>query len=150
PRRNLESRYLQHCWPEQGVEVDDVLADEVDDACSRIFVPVVEGAFGLPRVLSPFLRGRDVADGRVQPDVEVLVLLPRDGETEVGTVPTDVPVGQALLEELTQLVRYCRMQKVGLTDERLQLLGVPRKAEEQVGGDLPDRRGSTQRTARVD
>ncbi len=149
PVRHLEARGLQHRRPEQRVEVDDVLADEVDDPRVRVLRPVVERVLRPARLLRPPLGGGDVADGRVQPDVEELVLFPRDGEPEVRPVPADVPVVEPLLEELAQLRGDAGVQEGRLPDEVLQEVCVAREPEEQVGGPPAHRRRAAQPAAWV-
>ena len=48
-------------------------------------------------------------DGRVHPHVEVLVLLARDLEAEVGAIAADVPGAQALVQPFRQLVGDFRL-----------------------------------------
>ncbi len=89
--------------PEQRVEVDDVLADEVVDLGLAVGLPVaVEIQARPPAVLQ---QAREIADRRVEPDVEVLVLLAGNLEAEVGRVAGDVPVAQPRAEPLGQLGR---------------------------------------------
>ena len=87
--------------PEEAVEADDVLADEVVDLGLGVLPPVLEG---LPARLGPGPEGGHVADGRVEPDVEVLVLVAGDLEAEIGRVAGDVPAAEGLVEPLQELV----------------------------------------------
>ena len=86
--------------PEEAVEADDVLADEVVDLGLGVLPPVLEG---LPAFLGPSPEGGHVADGGVEPDVEVLVVVAGDLEAEVGGVAGDVPAAEGLVEPLQQL-----------------------------------------------
>src|SRR5690606_3269115 len=89
---DLAAGELQHRRPEQGVDVDDVLADEVHllGVAGRrqqgVEVQAVLAAVGL--------QGGQVADRSVEPGVEVLARGVGDGDAEVGLVAGNVPVGQ--------------------------------------------------------
>ncbi len=123
--RSLAAREVQHGRPEQGVEVDDVLADEMHLLHRRIGDEGVEtlgGArgrvpvlCGLPLVEMVFQAG-EVADGGVEPDVEVFARRVGNFDAEVGRVARDVPVGQAAVavfvggEPLAHLVEHFGLQ----------------------------------------
>ena len=95
----LATREAQHRRPEQRVEVDDVLADEVhlldafvgDELVEALRVAVGGGLAGVEVAL----QRREVADRRVEPHVEVLARRVRDRDAEVRLVARDVPVGEA-------------------------------------------------------
>ena len=81
---------------------------------------------------------REVPDRGVQPDVEVLVLLARDLEAEVGRVAGDVPVAQPRAEPLLELGRDRRLQAARsgpLAEHGLEVA----ELEEQVLGLALDR-----------
>jgi hypothetical protein len=120
--RRLVAGVLEHGWPEQGVEVDDVLADEVDHlrvgrgqefleaACLTIFLC-------LARIEIILQRGK-IADRRVEPDIEVFSGQIGDRDAEVGRVARDVPVAERLVafgvQPLPRLVDDLRLQPAGL------------------------------------
>src|SRR3989338_5533482 len=52
---------------------------------------------------------RHVADGRVEPDVEVLARGIGNLEAEVGRVARDVPVPETGVEPFVEFVRYLRL-----------------------------------------
>src|SRR3546814_11026260 len=82
----------QHRRPEQAVEVDDVLADEVVQlglAAGRKVLEEVRAVAFAQR-----LEAAQVADRRVQPDVQELARVAGDLEAEVGRVARDVPGAQ--------------------------------------------------------
>jgi len=58
------ARVLQHRRPEQGVEIDDVLADEMDLLGLRVLQQLLEIQAFLRAIV---LEGRQVADRRVEP-----------------------------------------------------------------------------------
>ena len=90
--RHLAAAELQHGRPEQRVEGDDVLADEVDLLHRGV------GHVGLEvqaAAVEQVLQRRQVTDRRVEPDVEVLARRVGDLNAEVGRVAADVPVVQA-------------------------------------------------------
>src|SRR5690606_20571495 len=95
--------------PEQAVEVDDVLADEVVQFGVRAGPQqLLERGFveaGLAAAAGQREQAGEVADRRVEPDVEVLARMAGDLEAEVGRVAGNVPVAQAALgvDPFTQL-----------------------------------------------
>jgi hypothetical protein len=103
PRRLAVARTLEHRRPEQCVEVDDVLADEVVDLGRRVGAPevaedhVVVGA-------AVVLEAGHVADRRVHPDIEVLIGRAGNQETEVWRIAADVPRLESRVEPLGELV----------------------------------------------
>src|SRR5690606_29018207 len=100
--RPAEPGAVQHGRPEQGVEVEDVLADEVVHLGGR--AGPAEAVEIDPLTVAQVAKAGEIADRRVQPDVEVLVGLARNEETEVRGVTGDVPVAQARVEPLLELV----------------------------------------------
>ena len=110
--RRLAAAEFQHRRPEQGVEGDDVLADEVHLLQRR--VGHVGGKVFAAPVQQVFQRGQ-VANRRVQPDVEVLARRVRDGDAEVGRIAADVPVAHRGLAVLVQLEPFADLvQHLGL------------------------------------
>ena len=83
---------VQHRRPEERVEVDDVLADEVDllGVFGREFLLEVE-----PHLVTVRLERGEVADGSVEPDIEVLARGVGNFNAEIRCVAGDVPVGKA-------------------------------------------------------
>ena len=115
---------LQHRGPEQRVEVDDVLADEV--------VLVDVGALQERREIDAALRqmrleAREIADGGVEPDVEILARRVGNRNAEVRRIARDVPVGQplaalgrAVAQPFERLVRHFGLQASRLLGPFLQ------------------------------
>ena len=87
------AREIEHGRPEQQVEGDDVLADEVQLLGFGI---VQEGVEILALLGEVILEAGQVADRRVQPHVEEFARSIWDRNAEVGRVARDVPVGQFL------------------------------------------------------
>jgi len=78
------------------VEVDDVLADEVDHLGAG--VGFHEGGEVDFLSVAVVLQAREVADWRIQPDVEVFLFLDiGNPDSEIRRVARDVPVGECLL-----------------------------------------------------
>src|SRR5262245_20931230 len=77
------------------MKIHDVLADDVVNGRVRV-MPV--GIKIAPGVATKFLGRSNIADRRIQPDVEILVGLTGNFEAKVGTVATHIPVTQALVE----------------------------------------------------
>ena len=98
--RRLAAAELQHRRPEQGVEGDDVFADEVvllGVISLDVFVKAAGVAvLGLGAAfVEPVFERRQVAHRRVQPHVEVLARRIGNLNAEVGRVARNVPVAQA-------------------------------------------------------
>ena len=121
-RRLAESRALEHRRPEQRMEIQDVLADEVPKLRLAIGTPeIVEDEAG---ARAEILEARHVADRRVEPDIEVLARRIGDLDAEVGRVAGHVPVPEAGVEPLVQLVGDRRLQAAGarpLAQHRLEI-----------------------------
>ncbi len=145
---------LEHRRPEQRVEVDDVLADEVD----LLGVRGGQECFERPRLalglrlagIEVVLERGEIADRRVEPDVEVLPGRVGDRDAEVGRIARDVPVGERLvafaLEPFLRLVRHLRLQPAVLRPrlEERDALRI-RELEEVVLGRLQHRRCAGER-----
>ena len=82
---------MQHGRPEQAMEVDDVLADEMHLLGGRVGEQCVHVDADL---LAIGLEAGQVTDWRVEPDVEILARCIGDGNAEIGGVARDVPVGE--------------------------------------------------------
>ena len=118
----LAAREMQHRRPEQRVEVDDVLADEVvllDGGIGeegREVARLAQSRRGAG--IEVPLQRREVADRGVEPDVEVLLRRAfrqvGDLDAEVGRVARDVPVGErgaAFAQPLLDLVEHLGLQR---------------------------------------
>ena len=144
--RGPVSGTMQQGGPEQGVEVGDVLADEVIQFDLAVGGPVpveVKAAF-----LAQVQVAGHVADRGVEPDVEVLAGGPRDLEAEVRRVAADVPVAQPGLEPFVELVLDFRLH-AAVRSPLFQEVGKVAEPEEQVFG-FPQLRGRVaERRARV-
>jgi len=133
--------------PEQRVEVQDVLADEMVQFRSAVGAPPgVE-------VELPFAGERKarahVAHRCVQPDVEILAGVPGNLEAEVGCIARDVPVAKAGIEPLIELVRDAVVQGAGarpLAKHRLE----GAEAEEQMFRFALDRTRAADDRHRID
>ncbi len=108
---------VQHRRPEQRVEIDDVLADEVVDLRVAFGLPV---AFEIEVTAPPaeVEKAREIADRRVEPDVEVLAGFAGNLEAEIRRVAGDVPVLEARCEPLGELGRYRGLQIVRTRSSR--------------------------------
>ena len=106
---------IQDGGPEQRVEIQDVLADEVVELGARR-----TSAFGPPELvmsggdIDTALGGQgveaaDVADGCVEPDIEELAGSTGDAKAEVRRIARDVPVAKACGKPLVQLVGHARI-----------------------------------------
>jgi hypothetical protein len=91
-RRRAVAGVGQFGRPEQRVEVEDVLADEVVELGRRVRLEPFVEIEAVPA--AQVLERAHVADRRVEPDVEVLARRIGDFEAEVGRVARNIPVGQ--------------------------------------------------------
>ena len=122
----LEPRDVEHPRPEQAVEADDVLADEVVALGLRVLPPVLE-LLAVP--LAPVAERGEVADRRVDPDVEELAGVPGDLEAEVRRVARNAPAAQGLPEPLEELVRDVARRVRGDPLLEVRVLGLELEVE---------------------
>ncbi len=117
------------------MERDVVLADEVERARRRIIPPVAPRLW-VAAVLGPLDGGREVADDRLEPDVEHLVVVAlvhghRDAPIHVaGHGPAD----QAAVDEVARKVDDLRPPMFLVVVDPLgqRILGDGRQVEEEV------------------
>ena len=141
-----KSGVCEFCGPEQGVEVEDVLADEVVQLCLGVGLPVfVEVQAGL---VAQVLEAAHVADRRIQPDVVVLAggfaIIAGNLEAEVRRVARNVPVGQTGLQPFAQFVGGFGLNMLRIGRPLLEEVGAARigQLEEMVVGRLAHRLGA--------
>ncbi|MNL19889.1 hypothetical protein D3C87_1411140 [compost metagenome] len=150
--RRAVARETQHGRPEQRVEVQDVLADEVVLLGGGVRTdPGVEVDALLFRQV---LEAGVVADRGVQPDVEVLARGARDLEAKVGGVTRDVPVAQRgglafAAQPFLHLVGGFRLGQVGHPFAQERLAARIGQLEEEMRGRLAHRRGARDHRIRV-
>ncbi len=127
-----EAGAFQHGRPEQGVEVDDVLADEVVQLGGGVLAP--EGIeVQLRATGAEILEAGHVADRRVQPDVEILARLAGDFEAEVGRITTDIPLLQPGIQPFGDLVGHGILQGAAAGPFLQHVLEVGQGEEEVLG-----------------
>ena len=168
PIGRLAPGEVQHRRPEQHVEIDDVLADEVHLLERRVGEQRVEVD---AVVRAPGLQRGQVTDRRVEPDIEILSRRVGDLDAEVRRIAGDVPVGELaarhrgaarlvgsrpFAEPLLRLGQHLGLQSrlavpVALAGPALQELDAAgvRQAEEVVLRRTKLRRGARQRRERV-
>ena len=136
----------QHGRPDDGVEGNVVLADEVVMLRLGVLPPVLPGVGGALD-LRPFLGGRQVADDGVEPDVDLLALaeaLHRDVDPPVD-VPGDRPVLEALLDPAQGEVQHVAAPALAGAQPLLESVGEVGQAQVEVVG-LPADRGRSGQT----
>ena len=138
-RRGPESGMLQHRRPEQCMEIEDVLADEMVKLGLGVLAPVAFEIQSQP--LAQLGEAAHIADGSVQPDIEELAGRVGNLEAEVRSVTRDVPVGQPRIEPLGHLVGRLRLQMPGAGPVSQILLALP-QLEEIMHRGLADRGGA--------
>ncbi len=146
--RLAAARAVQHRRPEQVVEVADVLADEVIQlglaVGAQVFV-VVQPAFVAQR-----LEAAEIADGRIEPHVEIFSGRTGNLETEVGRVARDVPILQARLEPLGEFGAHFGLARAAAFQPFAQHVGEIAELEEVVLGLAQHRRRAADGRDRID
>ena len=143
---------FQHGRPEQGMEIDDVLADEVVQLGVGIGLPEMVEVERLALGLAPLAqvgKARHIADRCIQPDIEILVFGARDLEAEIGRVAGDVPVLESGLEPFVELAGHGLLQMIAagpVVQEGLEI----GELEEIVFGVALDGRGAGEHRDRID
>ena len=123
--RELDVRRHQHRGPEDRVELEDVLADDVERRPERVRQVLALAREG---------QGRVVVQERVEPDVEDVALVPRhlDAPGQLGAAERDVV--EAAVDERQRLVvagaRRHEVRPLGV--QRLEALLEGRELEEPV------------------
>jgi len=131
-RRFAETGAVQHGGPEQAVEIDDVLADEVVELGGGPGAP--EAVEVQPRrAVAQVSEAGHVPDRRVEPDVEVLAGVVGDLEAEVGCIPGDVPFLEPGGEPLVELVRHLALKVTAAGPALEHLLEVREPEEVMIG-----------------
>ena len=105
------TRSHQHRRPEKGVEVNDIFSHKVVQLCVSIRIP----PFLEVKIdsIAQFLETGHVTNGRVYPDIEVLVFGAGNPETEIGFITGYIPVTQTIIEPLLHLVDDFGLQGPG-------------------------------------
>ena len=85
----------QHGRPEQGMEINDVLADEMIELGIVAGIPIIIEV--IVAALAEDFKAGHVADGGIHPDIEVFAGLTRNFETEIGRIAGDVPFPQSII-----------------------------------------------------
>ena len=145
----LEAGRMQHPRPEQAVEANDVLADEVIEF-NALVIPhrdINLCTFPFPLLAfcfrEPIGERSDVPDRRIDPDVEELVGVAGNLETEVRRVARDAPAAERFLEPLEELIRDVARRVPG--NPLLQIVVLRLKLEIEMLGVLHDRRAAARR-----
>ena len=86
------------------------------------------------RALAEVREARHVADWRVHPDVEILVLGTRDREAEVRPVAADIPGLEPLGQPFAQLVRHFRLNRIACRPFEEEVAELPEVEEVVLGG----------------
>ncbi len=123
----------QHRRPEQGMEVDDVLANEVIDLGSAVTGPVVVEL--IIRAAAKILQAGHVANGGVQPDIKIFARGIGNFEAKVGGIAGDVPFLQFFIQPFAQFVGHLILQGAAARP-LLQHVAEFRQAEKEVLGFL--------------
>ena len=138
---------VQHGRPEQGVEIDNVLADKVVHLGGGIRLPEMLEINAFP--VAQVLETGEVTNGRVEPDVEVLAGCIRNLEAEIGRIAADVPFLQTSIQPLGQFIGHLGLQRTAAGPVREKVRKF-RQAEEVVLGFFVHRRGTGDRRAGID
>ena len=140
----------QHCGPEQRVEVQNVLADEVIQLGVAVRAEIaLEPLLAFFAGVAQIAEAGHVAHRRIQPHVEILAFLARYLKAEIRLVAGDIPVLQPLREPFGQLVAGAAVEIAGLhppLEQRLEFA----QLEELVLGFAGNRRAAAQDGTRID
>ena len=93
--RQFAACKMQGGRPEQGMEIDNILADEMhllQIRLGQIGLKISRAAAALDEQV---FQCRQITDRRIQPDIEILARRIRYLDTKVRVVPADVPIAQA-------------------------------------------------------
>ena len=125
-----EAGAVEHGGPEQGMEVDDVLANKVVYLGAGVWCPkIVKVQIAI--LIAQVLKTCHIADGGVHPDIKIFACCARNSETKVGRIPRDIPSAQAILQPLGKLIGYFRLHGVA-TGPPFEKFGVATQVEEVV------------------
>ena len=97
----------QHGWPEQRVEVDDILADKMVQLGLGVFIPVVIKIHAL--TVAKIFKAGHIAYWCIQPDIEVLARGTGEFKTKVGCIAADIPFLQSAVQPLAKFVGDFRL-----------------------------------------
>ena len=129
--RRAVAGVLQGCRPEQGVEIEDVLANEMVElglaAGLPVFVEVQPGLAG------EVLETGHVADRRIEPDIEILARRIRNLEAEIRRIARDIPVRQTGCEPFAHLVGGFGLQRAGTCPALEEFLALGQLEEVMLG-----------------
>ncbi len=125
-----EAGAIEHRWPEQCMEIDDVFADEVMHFGGGIGAPKFVEIQVWCRV-AEVSKTPHVADRRIEPNIKILTGFPWNLETKVWRVATDVPVMKAIIEPLINFIFYGFLQRAA-GSPTLEKLSFVRQLEEDV------------------
>ena len=126
--RSAKTAGAEHGGPEQSVEIKNVLADKMIQLGLGIAVP--EGIEVQAIAITQVFKTGHIANGGVEPDVEIFPGLVRNFKTKVGSVSRDVPIHEARVKPFLQLVGDLGLQSTGACPLEQQGLEVAEFDEE--------------------
>ena len=126
-----ETGAAEHGRPEQGVKIDNVLADKVIQLAFGLFAPeaIEVDAFAFTEIPET----GHVTDRCIQPDIEVFARRIRDFKAEIRRIATDVPLVQATFQPFTELVGNLFLHVTG-AGPGLEKVAEFRQLEKKVRG----------------
>jgi hypothetical protein len=125
--------------PEQGMEIDNVFADEVVQLCGTAFLP---GLFPVQHVLFAVIApAGNVADRCIYPHIKILAGGVRNFKAEIRRITGNVPVVQAGIKPFIQFVGHFTLQASRFFAV-FQKAGKIRKLEEVMIGLFHHRSGA--------
>ena len=139
---------VEHGGPEQGMEVDDVLANKVVYLGAGVWCPKIVKVQIVISIAQVF-KTCHVADGGVHPDIKIFACGARNSETKVGRIPRDIPSAQAIVQPLGKLIGYFRLHGVA-TGPPFEKVCIATQVEEVVVGPTQLRCGAGEDRLRVD
>ena len=125
-----ESRTREHRWPEQPVEVNDVLANKVVKLGITAWLPLAIKV--IARAIAEILMTGNVTNGCVEPDIEILLGMTRNLKPEVRRVTRDVPILQTRINPLPELVGNRRLELISVNPRFEQILKLAQLKKQMV------------------
>ncbi len=109
-------RAFEHGGPKEGVEVDDVFANDVVNFGVGVVPVGIKVAAG---IAAEFFSGGHIANRRIEPNVKIFIIFAGNFKTEIGTVAADIPVAQPFVEPILQKPAGLRIEPLRRVDPRL-------------------------------
>ena len=95
---------LEHGWPKQGVEVNNILADKMVQLGTAVGGPVLVEVYAV--AVAEIFKCGHIANGGIQPDIKIFAWSIGDFKTKVGCITADIPFLQPAIQPFAQFIGY--------------------------------------------